>query len=228
MRKLMTSAIVITAWLGLVPAWAQDSQGTTANSGEGTSFTTTHDTGQGELSTEAFSLKPEVGVVRYSATTDGGGNTRAAAGLDMEFNLARLTGTPTAVYTGIQTGVVYSHLGSAGGSFWGGSGGDQSTDPGANMLLIPADLKVGWNVLDYLRISAHGGGNLTYRSAGNSAAFGPSSGNTGAVWRIFPNVGGDIDVGITRNISLLLRPDVTLTTGSTLFTGTVGLGINLG
>jgi hypothetical protein len=224
MRKIFASALFM-AVVGAGPVWAQDYR---ADTETGRSSTSQGNTERSGLGSELMSIKPEVGVMRYSNTVDGGTDTRGAAGLDIEFNLARLMSAGSAIYTGIQTGVVYSHLGAAGAGFFGSSSNTQSTDPGANLLLIPANLKVGWNATDRMRISAHGGGNLIYRSVANSADLGSSSGGGGSVWRILPNVGGDLDLGIAPGVSLMLRPDVTLTNGSSLFTGTLGLGISLG
>jgi hypothetical protein len=226
MRNGLMTGLLFVACLGAGPVWAQDNR---ANAETGRSATNAENMDRGALSAEAFSIKPEVGVMRYSNTTDGSSSTRGAAGLDIEFNLARFMSAGSPLYTGIQTGVVYSHMGSAGAGFFGTNSGISSTDPGANMLLIPANLKVGWNATDRMRISGHGGGNLIYRSVANAADFGGNnSGGANSVWRIFPTVGGDLDLGLAPGVSLMLRPDVTLTPGSTLFTGTLGLGISLG
>ena len=40
--------------------------------------------------------------------------------------------------------------------------------------------------------------------------------------------GGDVEFGLGRKISLLLRPDFTITPGDSFFSGTLGLGFVLG
>lgn len=243
MRKIITGFVFMSLLLG-TSVWAQDNtnaQGASApnaanapsapgadtNANSGTSTTTAEDQGHTALGAEVLAIKPEVGAMVYTNTL-GARNTRGAAGLDLEFNVAGLAPQGSPIYTGIQTGIIYSHFGAAGADFWGSSTGVDTTSPGANMFLIPADVKIGWNFTDATRLSVHGGGNVTWRTVGNSANFGPSSVNPGSTWRIFPNAGADFDMAVTPNLSVMLRPDWTVTTGPVLFTAMVGIGISLG
>lgn len=242
MRGMITGFIFASLLLSL-PGWAQEGAGgapsagnaatgaATSTGGAATtpdaSTTPSQDNGHTGLGSEIVALKPEVGAMVYTDTYRAR-NTRGAVGLDVEFNIAGLAPQGSPIYTGIQTGIIYSHFGAAGAGFFGSSGGVDTTNPGANMYLIPADVKLGWNFTDATRLSVHGGGNVTWRTIGNSADFGPSSVNTGSTWRIFPNAGADFDMEITPCLSLMLRPDWTVTTGPVLFTGMVGLGLSLG
>jgi hypothetical protein len=81
---------------------------------------------------------------------------------------------------------------------------------------------------DAVRVSARGGGNVMYRSEGISMNVGPSTATTGKIWRIYPNIGGDLDIGLTRGLTLGFRPDYTFTPGSNIFVGTVALGLSIG
>jgi hypothetical protein len=181
----------------------------------------------GFLSNNKVSMQPQVGVMAFKDAL-GNNTSRAALGLTVDANLASII-SPSAgnLFFGPATGVIYSHLGSATSNFVG-TNPDVSLSDQANFLLIPANLKLGVALGDNFRVSARGGGNLTYRSIGSSTNFGPSSGTDSSVWRIFPNVGADVEIGFGRNVSLMLRPDYTFTPGDNFFTGTVGLGINLG
>jgi len=186
------------------------------------------DVTRGYLSNEFVGIKPQVGVVAF---TDQFGNTqgRGAYGLTAEANIANMVGLKgTNLYTGVVTGFIYSHLGDPGSSFFGSGSDNPVGNAGANMFFIPANAKVGYNLTDQLRVAAHGGGNVIYRSIGSSMALGPSSGTSGSVWRIFPNVGGDVEYAFAPNVAVMLRPDWTLTTGNTMFTGTVALNLALG
>jgi hypothetical protein len=145
-----------------------------------------------------------------------------------DWNFAGAVTDNPAAFVGISTGGLFSHLGSATSDFWGTSPSSVVNSPGANMLLIPADLKVGYNFGDAVRVSARGGGNVLYRSEGVAMNVGPSTATTSSIWRIYPNVGGDVDFALARGFTLGLRPDYTFTPGNNIFVGTLALGISLG
>jgi hypothetical protein len=163
--------------------------------------------------------------------TDQLGNTqgRGAYGLTLESNLARtvgLSGTP--FYAGVVTGFIFSHLGDPGSNVFGADSDTPVGAGGANAFLIPANLKVGYNVTDRLRLAAHGGGNVVYRSVASSMFLGDSSAQSGSVWRLFPNIGGDVEYALGNNVAIMARPDWTLTPGDALFTGTLALNLAIG
>ncbi|MFL5814158.1 MAG: hypothetical protein ACJ763_11325 [Bdellovibrionia bacterium] len=179
------------------------------------------------LRNEVFALRPNAGAIVYHDTTDAT-TTRAIYGLTADWNFAgAFTDNPTA-FVGLSTGGLFSHLGSATSDFWGSSPSSVVNSPGANMLIIPANLKVGVNMGDAVRLSARGGGNVLYRSEGVSMNVGPSTATTSQIWRVYPNVGGDLDIGLARGVTLGLRPDYTFTPGGNLFVGTVALGVSIG
>jgi hypothetical protein len=220
MNKMTIGILSAVLAFSCVGAWADDSTTTT-------STTTTDNVNGGTLSKSLFEIKPEVGSTTFT-NSFGSSDTRGVAGLDVEFNLTGLVPQGSPLYTGIQSGLIYSHLGQAGSGFFGADSPSNTTAPGANMFLIPADAKLGWNVLDQLRLSVHGGGNVIYRSVGSSMNLGSSSGTDSSVWRIFPNAGADLDFQLMRGTTVMLRPDWTVTPGDTIFTATIGLGISLG
>ncbi|MCM2323464.1 MAG: hypothetical protein NDJ90_09405 [Oligoflexia bacterium] len=205
--------------LGVAYAQEDETAATTAEAREVT---------RGYLKNEAFGVKPQVGVIAFKDAT-GDSTGRLAEGINLEWNTTRLFGMDQKFYMGPVTGMIFSHLGSASSNFVGTDPDRRASDAGANLLIIPANLKVGYNLSDRYRISVHGGGNLTYRSVANSMRLGSktSAGNDD-VWRIYPNVGGDVEIAFSRNALLLLRPDLTITPGDEIFTGTVGVGISLG
>jgi hypothetical protein len=192
----------------------------------GISETTTADVQGGYLKNEGFSLKPHAGVVVFSDPIEDD-TTRGVVGLQLAWNLARAFEYSTPLYFGVETGGFFSHLGSPGSNFFGsddnGLGGG-----GANMVLIPANLKVGIAPVDSVRLSAHGGGNVLYRSVATAINAGTDLGAGEDIWRIYPNVGGEIEFSLGRNAALSLRPDWTITPGDDFFVGTLGLGLAIG
>jgi hypothetical protein len=188
------------------------------------------DVTRGALSNGVVAFQPQVGAM---AIKDSFGNntSRGALGLTADMNLASAISKDLGhFFIGPATGAIYSHIGSPGSNFVGTSPDNPGVSDGANLLLLPANLKLGYALTDNFRISARGGGNVIYRSVGNSLNLGSSSAALGSDsgWRIFPNVGGDVEIGFGQNVSLMLRPDVTFTPGDNIYTGTIGLGLNLG
>jgi hypothetical protein len=218
---LMLSACIVTTG-----AWAQDNQ---VNDNENPSLSSTagsKEVTRGYLSNEVVGLKPQLGVMVF---TDQNGNStsRALGGIGIEANIATMISQDLkSVYFGPSTGFLYSHLGSTGSNFVGTNPeGNASGSAGANLLIIPANMKLAYNITDGLRIGGHGGGNVVYRSDAASLNLGDSSSVPGSVWRIFPNAGADAEFGLGKNVALTLRPDWTFTPGDNFFTGTVALNI---
>jgi len=209
-----------TSDMGQAPGTSDDaSLATTAESSEVT---------RGYLNKEVVGVKPQLGVMAF---TDQFGNTqgRAAYGFTLESNMAAavgLGGSP--FYVGPQTGFIFSHFGDPGSNLFGADSSSNIGAAGANVFLIPANLKVGYNVTERFRVAAHGGGNVLYRSVASAFNTGDSSALPGSVWRIYPNVGGDVEYALGQHVALMARPDVTLTPGDTLFTGTLALNLALG
>jgi len=183
----------------------------------------------GNLEKSLFSVQPQAGLVAYRDDQNDA-TSRMAYGFTLDSNLLKVMDpTPTRFFVGPSTGFIYSHMGSSSSDFFGSDDGTRRS-PGANLLMIPVDLKIGFAVRDNFRLSARAGGNITYRSIGNSVDWGDSSSELGGSggWRMFPNAGLDLEIGVGKNTSLLIRPDYTITPGTDFFTGTLGLGINLG
>lgn len=221
MRKA-TLALVFFSLAGTTPGWAQQRQQSIPP--ESVAEIPPSQGGK-SLSAEIASLKPEVGILEFTDATGGVGG-RFAAGLGADVNLVVLAkGTPYDVYYGISTGAFFAHLGDASSGFFGSGTGAAQGLSGANMALIPVDLKLGYDITDLLRVSVHGGGNVFYRSVASSMAMGVSSATTAPSWDIFPNVGGDVEwaLGQSKSVAVFARPDFTITPGVCVFLGTVGV-----
>ncbi len=184
---------------------------------------------------EKVGLKPQIGDVNY-IDASGGRSNRALYGATVDFNMSsfvnkELETSATGLFLGPSTGFLFSHIGAVGAGYLGDSGaqggtqGIPNSDPGANMFIVPADLKAGWTV-DKWRVSAHGGGNVIYRSSAASVQVGKNTPiTTNSKWGILPNAGADLEYGVVNGAALILRPDWTFGGSNTLFTGTVGLSI---
>lgn len=227
MRRLIPSVLLagLTA-VSSATVWAQDTTTTTTTPAP-KSETTVSTENRGGLKDEAVGIKPSLGFVNFKDAT-GTATNRGAIGLAYDMNLARgIAGGPTPFYIGFSTGGLYSHLGEPGSGFFGTSTAKSSGFGGANLVQVPVDAKLGYSVTDHLRISAHGGGNVMYCSI--PSAMGTNLGSAvDRKWNIFPNVGGDVDIGLGRNFALTLRPDWTFTPGVGFFTGVAELGLALG
>lgn len=193
----------------------------------GSAETSTADMGEyrSALKNEALGIKPQVGAMVFNNPLTGNKDARAAYGATIDLNLTRLaTSNPTPVYLGLSTGGLYSHFGGSNSNFFGTG----NSTGGQNLLLIPANAKIGYNLTDGFRLGAHGGGNVIYRSQQNALSLGSNSVGAGSDWSIFPNAGLDLEFGLGRNAALIIRPDMTFTSGENLFTGTVGFSLPIG
>ena len=176
---------------------------------------------------EGFGIKPQAGVMVFHSPLDNTNQARLTGGLTLDANVTKwvMGDEPTSLYIGPSTGALYSHLGSSNANFVGNNATGTGTN--TNFLLIPANLKLGWNASDVTRISIHGGGNVVYRSTAGTIALG-SAGAGSSGWDMFPNFGGDLEFGLGRSVAFLMRPDWTFTNTNNLFTGTIGLSAALG
>jgi hypothetical protein len=187
---------------------------------------------------EKVGLKPEVGDVNFRDASGGRAN-RAIYGATLDFNVGEVFNkmmgaqAKSGLFLGPSTGFFYSHIGSVGGNFFGDNGTGTTTaansgDPGANMFFLPADLKAGWTFMN-VRLSAHGGGNVIYRSNANAVPVGVNSPNTtNSKWGILPNAGADLEYGVLNGGAIILRPDWTFVGSNNMFTGTLGLSLPIG
>lgn len=219
MHKTMILLTLATSVMGSI-AWAQDDT-------DLSSVAEAQEVNRGYLANEVVGLKPQVGAAVF---TDQNGNltSRAIEGFTVDANMATMINKDwNLLYLGPSTGVLYSHLGDPTSNIFGNNPDSPIGAGGANLLIIPANLKVGSNLTDYFRLSGHLGGNLIYRSVASSLYMGASSDNAGPTWSIFPNLGADAEVSLGKRTALMFRPDWTITPGNTLFTGTVALNIPL-
>ncbi len=220
--SVLASGLVVISSLAIgTPAWSEeDTIATRIERRE-------KDVVKGPLEREVVGIKPQAGLMVFNDSRDQT-DSRLAAAVIVEMNaMTTFFGdSPIAKrwYLGPSTGVVYSHLGDPNSNFFGSDSNTRAGQAGSNFLMIPVNLKLGYLFPDSnFRLSLRGGGNFTYRSIGDAMDLGPATAGNDARWRIYPNVGADIELG-----HLMIRPDLTLTPGNEVFTGTVGYNISLG
>jgi hypothetical protein len=223
------NSIVLASGLALVsslaigtPAWSQED--TIAARTERTEEEVTN---RG-IQKEVVGIKPQAGVMVFNDALDQT-DSRAAGAIIVEMNALTsfFKNSPVARnwYLGPSTGVIYSHLGEPSSNFFGSdAGGTRIGQGGSNYLMVPLDLKIGYLFPESnFRVSLRGGGNFTYRSVADAMNFGATTAGPGSRWRMYPNVGADFELG-----QFVIRPDLTITPGNEVFTGTVGFNIALG
>ncbi len=192
--------------------------------GTGTSYGTNTYQPEHSLRDETFGFSPQFGVVTYQDAT-GEATSRAITGIGIDFNVMPAAADgPKEMFLGLSTGGFYSHLGSSAANFWGAND-EGNFGSNANMVIIPANLKWGFNATDNFRASLRGGGNLIYRSASFAANLGEGSDSSDSSWKMLPNVGVDLEWQVGDNVAIIARPDFTIRPGSNMFVGTLGATI---
>jgi hypothetical protein len=183
------------------------------------------------LQDEVWAFRPQLGALEFDSPQDNSTQSRAMVGFTFDINLAKasLGSQPTRFFAGPSFGLLYSHVGTGKADFFGSGAQSQGNfKGGGNVAILPVNVKLGFNVTDTFRVSARAGGHLIYRSAANVLNLGTKSNTDSALWRIYPNAGGDFEVGLSRKVSLMIRPDLTITPEKDLFTGTLGISALLG
>jgi hypothetical protein len=202
---------------------------TTDNTGVSTA--TKEEVTKGGIADEVVGFKPQAGVINFrdpTATIQNRGVIGFTAEHNMAAAIADMTGNANlkTLYLGPETGLFYSHIGGPNANFVGAGTNEVA---GANMLMIPLDLKLGAS-LGPTRLALHGGGNIFYRSITQAVALGKNAdtSNLSSSWSILPNIGADFEIGKTNAVAFIARPDLTFGGSNRLWAGTVGVSIPLG
>jgi hypothetical protein len=172
------------------------------------------------LKDQKWGITPQMGALVYE-DQGGAATARAAVGAAFDLNLTDpiLGDDPMGNYIGLSLSAIYSHTGPGNGNFFGAATGPGG---GANLLQLPLDLKVGGYFSDTVRFTVRGGGNLIYRSDASSINLGAGSDSRNSLWKVYPNVGMEGEFKVSRNMSIMARPDLTITPGKNLFVAVVG------
>lgn len=177
---------------------------------------------EGGLDDQVAAFIPQAGFLSLG-DLEGDDQVRAVGGLTVEGNLLADVKTEAwKPYLGPTVGVFYSHLGRPGANFFGLN--SPSGDAGADMVLIPLNIKGGFTWDDRARIAFHAGVNVNYQ---NSRRDDPETDVFFADrdWSANTNVGLDFEFGLGDDALLLFRPDWTFRSGQDVFTATIGFGL---
>lgn len=148
---------------------------------------------------EHVGVQPQTGVLVYGDMAAGRTSSQLLSGVTFDFDaLALLEPTLEDLYAGFATGLLYSRINSQG--------------IGSNYFIIPANLKLGINLESNSRFSFRFGFNIVSRPEDSG---------------VFPNLGFDYELGLAKGVALLVRPDLTLVAGNSIFATTLGLSITL-
>ncbi len=172
------------------------------------------------LKDQKWGFTPQLGALVYEDRT-GAATSRATVGAAFDYNLtdAILGDDPMGNYIGISLSGLYAHPGPNNANFFGSSSG---AGGGSNLLQFPLDVKIGGYLTDDVRFTVRGGGNLIYRSDASSINLGAGSDSTASLWKVYPNVGLEGEFKVSEHISIMARPDLTITPGKNLFVAMVG------
>ena len=170
----------------------------------------------GSIFDEHVGVKPQFGILSLrNASGDRSSHIMGGVGVDLDV-LSWYAPVLEDLYAGISTGFFYSRIDQAAGA------------PVSGLFLIPVDLKAGLNLSGKTRASFHAGFNLLYRWAADAVPLGNRAGEQGGSLNLYPNLGLDLERNLSKNVSLLIRPDITLSPESSIYGLAVGIGFTLG
>jgi hypothetical protein len=228
MHKRITALALAVVWTFFSPSWSETGWAQTTDDYNMVTPSQSRVTQQGLLPSEKIGIKPQVGLMLFG-DQNANSAARATYGFTADWNAAPLINPSwTRYYGGPSLGFFFSHLGAPSSNFFGSNPDTNNGTGGANTLLFPVNLKIGYDFTDKIRGSIHGGGNIIFRSIASSIFVGDSSSLPGSVWRIYPNVGLDGEFSVDKNLAVIVRPDLTFTPGDEIFTATVGINLLLG
>ncbi len=175
---------------------------------------------QRTLKDQKWGFTPQLGALVYEDRS-GAATSRATVGASFDLNLTGqiLGDDPMGNYIGLSLSGLFSHPGPNDANFFGNSA---SAGGGSNLIQIPLDVKIGGYLDDDVRFTVRGGGNLIYRSDASSLNLGAGSDSNGSLWKVYPNVGLEGEFKVSPHVSIMARPDLTITPGKNLFVAMVG------
>lgn len=223
-KSLALLALACSALAGLTlaprPASAQDSGVTAAAAPK--------DQGPRErpIFDSPMFLDLSTGVIHYQNEVENG-ETRFLIGPVFNWNFAATRPVQTPVQYGLATGLLYTHLGARGSSFFGTNPPAGVAGSGANLFLIPLDLWGGYELgPDRQGFAAlHVGSNLYLRSTAGAMRLGRENNPSEGSADFFPSLGFSLAWPIDRDVALRFRADWTLAPEDGVFSATLGATI---
>jgi hypothetical protein len=169
----------------------------------------------------AWTVTPRIGVLGFQ---EPGLNHagRIVEGFTTNVSLGNIVGFMPSMHVGLESGVLFSHIGSPGANLFGVNAPIQIAE-GSNTVLVPLNATVGYRPLDRLLVAANLGASLVHRSIGNTMRLGRAGDSVpGSATELFPNVGLNLGYAVSNNVGVSLRGDWVLTPATNLFTASIG------
>lgn len=171
-----------------------------------------------------WSVTPRIGVLGFQDNTAMHAS-RITEGFTTHWNMANIVGRPMGIDLGLETGLMYSHIGSPGSNFFGMNPPVRSAQ-GSNSYIIPLNATAGYQVADHWRVGMNLGASVFHRSIGNTMILGRAGDQSiGGSTDLFPNVGLNLDWAMSKNVGLTLRGDLIPTPATSLYSATLGATI---
>ncbi len=221
--RIIVPGILLSFFGILHPSWAQDtSQDETSPMSTAESSEITKN-----VYSKAWNLTPRFGVIGYQ---DGNLNytSRALGGMTTNINLASVLPFTNLWNIGLETGLLYTHAGSAGSNFFGTNVAGSGVSTGSNSFIVPINLSLGYQIMDNLFFAVNAGPQLIYRSVPSTMHFGRDSDLASANQiDFFPGLGANIGWEVSKNVALSLRGDFIPTPSIGMFTTTLGATVGI-
>ena len=172
----------------------------------------------------ALNISGRVGALGYR---DGRSEytSRIIEGITLNWNVPKSTMFDRSNFVaGLESGLLFSHTGSSGATFFGSNSDSVSGQAGSNLFMIPMNLVAGYRPTDNTMISLYGGASAIYRSNSSAMMFGRMSdaSGSGSSTEFFPDVGLNAGWELGQSVALSLRGDAIPTPSAVMFTATLG------
>jgi hypothetical protein len=177
------------------------------DSAPGASMASSDEFSSSYLNREMLGLRPAIAFTEFSDFNNHR-SLRFGVGMTIDYNAAQMLGlNPYRTTLGIQSGILLHHVGDTDSSLFGaGTPSVNRGQAGANLAMMPLNLRYGTAVMDELRISIHAGANAFYRNVLSSVRLTDNE----KTWTLLPNVGADFEFSLSRSVALNVRPDWTV------------------
>lgn len=175
---------------------------------------------------KTWSVTPRVGILGFQDAT-GSHASRMMEGFTTQYSLANLVGRPLGLEMGLESGLLYSHIGSPGSNFFG-TQPPIRTAQGANSYLIPLNATIGYRVSNQWLVAMNLGASIFHRSIGNSMILGRAGdGVAGTSTDVFPDLGVNVGWALSKTIGVSLRGEWIPTPQKPMYSATLGATIGL-
>lgn len=219
-NKTLTLTLFAAASLSSAAVLAADDE----TAGSSVSQARTSEVAPSNVYDSVINITPEIGVLGYSdALTNY--TSRVAEGFNLDWNIANMVSI-SGMQMGLETGLLYSHLGSPSSNFFG-TNAELVGGEGSNTYLVPATIVAGYKPSDQSVIAFKVGAQLLYQSMAGSINTGRSITGTTAT-DVFPSLGLNLGYSLSKKVGISLRGDYIPTPAQDMFSTFLGATIGLG